>query len=198
MDKQHQEKFSSDRLTASRLCAEDFSILCQMHQDSAVMATLNGIHSHEQTKQYLHKNLEHWQRYGYGLWVFRDTDGKFVGRGGLRNTHVDGNDEIELAYALMPAYWGKGLATEMAQAILEVGFEYLDIWEIVCFTLTTNQASQRVMEKVGFQYERNIIHANLPHVLYRLTITDWQRRRQLVSTRRLLQIMAYLNQSLFL
>ncbi|MUL35179.1 GNAT family N-acetyltransferase [Gloeocapsopsis dulcis] len=177
MDKRHQEKFSSDRLTASPLCAADFSILCQMHQDPNVMATLNGIRSHEQTKQYLHKNLEHWQRYGYGLWMFRDTDGNFVGRGGLRKIYIDGNDEIELAYALMPAYWGKGLATEMAKAILKVGFEYLDIAEVVCFTLTINQASQRVMQKVGFQYKRDIIHANLPHVLYRLTCIDWQRCR---------------------
>jgi len=172
------EKFSSDHLTASRLCAADFSILCQMHQDSTVMATLNGIRSHEQTKQYLQHNLDHWQRYGYGLWIFRDrTNSKFVGRGGLRKIYVDGIEEIELAYALMPAYWGKGLATEMATAILAVGFEYLDISEVVCLTLTTNQASQRVMEKVGFQYERNLIHANLPHVLYRLTITDWQEHR---------------------
>ncbi|MBE9188982.1 GNAT family N-acetyltransferase [Gloeocapsopsis crepidinum LEGE 06123] len=171
------EKFSSDRLTASRLCAEDFSILCQMHQDPNVMATLYGIRADAQTRQYLQHNLDHWQRYRYGLWMFRDTDGNFVGRGGLRNVYIDSNDEIELAYALMPAYWGKGLATEMAKAILKVGFEYLDIAEVVCFTLTTNQASQRVMQKVGFQYDRNIIHANLPHVLYRLTITDWQRRR---------------------
>lgn len=171
------EKFSSDRLIASRLCAEDFSILCQMHQDSAVMATLNGIRSDEQTQQYLYKNLEHWQRYGYGLWIFRDTDSNFVGRGGLRKIYIDDNEEIELAYALMPAYWGKGLATEMAKAILTVGFEYLDIPKVVCFTLTTNQASQRVMQKVGFQYECNIIHANLPHVLYRLSITDWQRHK---------------------
>ena len=39
--------------------------------------------------------------------------------------------------------------------------------DIVCFTLPTNRASQRVMEKVGFVYERDITHANLPHVLYR-------------------------------
>ncbi|AFZ29214.1 GCN5-related N-acetyltransferase [Gloeocapsa sp. PCC 7428] len=169
------EKFSSDRLTASRLCAEDFSILCQMHQDPNVMTTLNGIRSDAQTKQYLHRNLEHWQRYGYGLWIFRDkTNGEFVGRGGLRNIYVDGNDEIELAYALMPAYWGKGLATGMAKAMLKVGFENLEIAQVVCMTLTTNQASQRVMAKVGFQYECNIIHANLPHVLYRLTTEQWQ------------------------
>jgi RimJ/RimL family protein N-acetyltransferase len=37
----------------------------------------------------------------------------------------------------------------------------------VSFTLPNNLASRRVMDKAGFRYERNFIHANLPHVLYR-------------------------------
>jgi [ribosomal protein S5]-alanine N-acetyltransferase len=39
----------------------------------------------------------------------------------------------------------------------------------VAFTLATNQASRRVMEKVGGQFESDIVHAGLPHVLYRIT-----------------------------
>ncbi len=35
-------------------------------------------------------------------------------------------------------------------------------------TLPTNRASRRVMEKAGFGYERDTVHAGLPHVLYRL------------------------------
>lgn len=156
------EKFSIDRLIAERLCVEDLGELCRMHQDPIVMITLNGIRSDEQTKQFLYNNLNHWQRHGYGIWIFRDKEnGRFVGRGGLRNVCVDGNDEIELAYALMAEYWGFGIATEMASAILTVGFDFLNIENVVCFTLTSNRASQRVMEKVGFQYQRDMIHANL-------------------------------------
>jgi RimJ/RimL family protein N-acetyltransferase len=58
----------------------------------------------------------------------------------------------------------------MGEQILKIGFELLKLPEIVCFTLTTNKASQRVMEKLGFKYERDIIHAHLPHLLYRLTV----------------------------
>lgn len=49
----------------------------------------------------------------------------------------------------------------MAEAILTVGFDFLNIENVVWFTLTTNRASQRVMEKLGFQYQCDIIHANL-------------------------------------
>jgi [ribosomal protein S5]-alanine N-acetyltransferase len=68
----------------------------------------------------------------------------------------------------MASFWGSGLATEMAGAILTVAFEHLGLADVVAFTLTTNQASRRVMEKVGCQFEREIVHAGLPHVLYRI------------------------------
>jgi [ribosomal protein S5]-alanine N-acetyltransferase len=101
--------------------------------------------------------------------MFRaQADGGFVGRGGLRNVRVGGHAEVELAYALKAAFWARGLATEMARAILTVAFEHLGMAAIMAFTLGTNQASRRVMEKVGCQFERHIVHAGLPHVLYRI------------------------------
>ena len=166
------ETFHTQRLFAKRLQAKHFWDFCLMHQDPKVMATLTahgGVIGDNETRQVLQKNLEHWDRYGFGLWVFRDNvDGQLVGRGGLRKTYLGGNHEVELAYALMSEFWGKGLATEMGKAILKVGFEQLGLPDVVCFTLTTNLASQRVMEKLGFQYERNIVHVGLPHVFYRL------------------------------
>ena len=128
--------FRTDRLIAERLRVEGLDELCRMHHDSRVMATLGGVRSDDQTRQFLHDNLRHWDRHGYGLWMFRaKTDGQFVGRGGLRNVHVGGNDAVELAYALMAAFWGSGLATEMAEAILAVAFTQLDLTDIVAFTL---------------------------------------------------------------
>ncbi|HLG27036.1 MAG TPA: GNAT family N-acetyltransferase [Paenisporosarcina sp.] len=102
-------------------------------------------------------------------WMFylKDTR-EWVGRAGLRRVDVGGHEEIEVGYALMPKFWNQGLATEMTQACLEVAFEVVRLDDTVSFTLTTNKASQRVMEKAGFQYERDIIHADLPHVLYRM------------------------------
>ena len=178
------ETFRTDRLIAERLRDEHFDELCRMHRDPRVMATLgppgapDGLLSDGETHQFLRRHLDHWDRYGYGLWAFRDrVDARFVGRAGLYNTHVGGQDEVELAYALMAEYWGRGLATEMAGAILSVAFERLGMEELVCFTLTTNRASQRVMEKVGFEYERDVVHAGQPHVLHRITASDWKERR---------------------
>jgi ribosomal-protein-alanine N-acetyltransferase len=164
------ETFRTERLLAERLSEGDMADIRRMHRDPRVMATLGGLRSDEETARYLRDNLDHWDRYGYGIWALRDrTDGRFVGRAGLRNTHVGGEDEVELAYALVADYWNKGLATEMAKAILEVAFEELGLTDVVCFTLPTNGASRHVMEKAGFEYERDVVHAGLPHVLYRIT-----------------------------
>lgn len=172
------ETFHTNRLIADRLHQEHLGELYRMHQDPNVMATLGGLRSDDEIRRFLQNNLDHLDCYGYGLWVFRDkVDGRFVGRGGLRNVEVSGNDEVELAYALMAEFWGKGLATQMAEASLTVGFEQLGLTDVACFTLPTNRASQRVMEKAGFKYERDIVHAGLPHVFYRITAAEWRNDR---------------------
>jgi [ribosomal protein S5]-alanine N-acetyltransferase len=72
---------------------------------------------------------------------------------------------VELAYALVAEYWNRGPAPEMARAVTDLAFERLGLTNVVCFTLPTNLASRRVMEKVGFAFERNLVHAGLPLVL---------------------------------
>jgi [ribosomal protein S5]-alanine N-acetyltransferase len=173
------ETFWCERLRAERLRPGHLDLLCRMHADGRVMATLGGVRSEAETRQFLERNLQHWERYGYGLWLFRDrSDHRFVGRGGLRHVQIGGRDQVELAYALDADCWGKGLATEIAAAVLAAGFGPLSLAEVVCFALTTNRASRRVMEKSGFRFEGELLHAGWPHVLYRLSASDWRQFRR--------------------
>ncbi len=111
------------------------------------------------------RDLRHWEAHGWGPWVVED-DGAFAGRAGLNTTHVAGEQAVELAWAMIEAAQGRGLATRAALAALDAARE-LGIAEVVSFTLPHNAASRRVMEKAGLEYERDITHAGLPHVLYR-------------------------------
>jgi [ribosomal protein S5]-alanine N-acetyltransferase len=112
--------------------------------------------------------LDHWERYGFGMWLLRDrATGAMVGRGGLQWTHATGVDEVEAGWAIVPDRWGRGLATEMALLAVDVGLRDLDLRSIIAFTLPHNVASRRVMEKAGFVYERAIVYVDLAHVLYR-------------------------------
>jgi len=163
------ESFETRRLSAERLRMSHFDDVQRMHSDPTVMATLGGLRDETQTRGLLSANEEHWERHGYGLWAFRESGARvFAGRGGLRHLEIGGGSEIEVAYALLADFWNRGLATEMAVAIVRLAFEELQIDELVCFTLPSNHASRRVMQKAGFRYERDVVHAGLPHVLHRL------------------------------
>jgi ribosomal-protein-alanine N-acetyltransferase len=144
---------------------EDFAL---MHENPKVMATLGGVRSREQLRPWFDRLLLHWERHEYGWWVARDLEsGAFAGRGGLAHVAVEGRDEVEVGYRFLPAFWGRGLATELARESIHQGFDTLGLPELVSFTLVTNLASRRVMEKTGFRYERDFVHTNFPHVLYR-------------------------------
>ncbi len=157
-------------MLAERLREEHAGDIRRMHRDPRVMATLGGLRSDGETARYLRDKLDHWERFGYGIWTFWDrNDGRFVGRGGLRHTRVEGEAEVELSYALAAEFWNRGLATEMAGAIVRLAFGRFGLEEVVSLALPTNLASRRVMEKAGFGYERDVVHAGSPHVLYRNT-----------------------------
>jgi RimJ/RimL family protein N-acetyltransferase len=159
----------TERLLASPLRADDFAVLCELHRDPAVMATLGGVRTDETTRAYLAENLAHWDEHGFGLWIFRErATGAFVGRGGLRHVMLEGQSEVEVTYALAREAWGKGFATEIARAAVDVAFRRLGLQDLVAFAIPENTASRRVMEKVGFRYERDIEHQGERHVLYRI------------------------------
>ena len=170
-------------LTTARLLAEaitplHFYDIHHLHTDPNVMKTLSADGSplsEEATKGSIRQAVDHWQQHGFGFWVFhRKADGQFIGRGGLKTYQIDGKDVIGLGYAVMSDYWNQGFATEMSRASLEVGFGQLSFPEICSWTLPTNLASQRVMEKLGFRYERDFEFAGLVHRFYRLVAGEWK------------------------
>lgn len=120
------DRFETQRLSAERLRATDYADLCRMNQNASVMETIGGLRSDETTREYLRKNLEHWDRYGFGLWILRrKVDGMFVGRSALRRVDVDGSDETEIGYALMPEYRGasnRNFARHAADRLWAVGY----------------------------------------------------------------------------
>lgn len=171
------DSFTTARLTAERLTPEHRDEIARMHQDARTMALLGGVRDDEKSRDYLERNLAHWDRYGYGLWILRDrTSGEMIGRGLLRHLDVEGQDDIETGYAFYPAWWGRGLATEIARKCVDLGFETLNAPSIVGLTTPANTASQHVLRKVGMVHDRELDHAGIPHVLLRITREDWNSR----------------------
>ncbi|MBN2182803.1 MAG: GNAT family N-acetyltransferase [Sedimentisphaerales bacterium] len=162
------ESFSTGRLLAERLQQKHTEFIYQMHQEQRVMDYLGGIRSREQTQDYMEQNLSHWDRFGYGIWVLRENStGDLIGRGGLRNAVLGGRDEVEVAYGLLPEFWNRGFATEFAEAVVRIGLSDLGLSDMACVTHPDNFASQRVLGKTGFVFEREVIYKREPYLLFR-------------------------------
>lgn len=161
--------FSTERLIARQIQPDDLDKFICMNANQSVMASLGGLRDAQQSKDDLERHLRRWQEEGFGTWMFYKKDTKeWIGRGGLRRLELAGHEEVELGYAVMPSFWNHGLATEIAKAVIEIAFEVLRLNDIVCFAEKTNLASQQVMQKAGFQYEKDFTYGETLHALYRL------------------------------
>lgn len=99
--------FTTARLVADRLSLVHFPAINRLHSDPLVKKTLSAdgnVLSEDDTREHLQRCTEHWERHGFGLWVFRaKSDSQFVGRGGLPKYQIDGKEEIGLAHAMKPS-----------------------------------------------------------------------------------------------
>jgi len=105
-----------------------------------------------------------------GLWatIYKET-GQFIGRCGLLPWTIDGQHEVEVAFALSKAYWGQGLATEIAQALVDYGFERLQLSRLICLIDHDNKASIGVATKIGMTFEREGKDELGPFLIYSMS-----------------------------
>ena len=167
----HARVLGTARLSGRPIAETDFGRIRSIHSDARAAATLSADgrpFSKAHTRQSLHSWKKHWHDHGFGVWMFHKPDGEFVGYAGTMHASVEGKPEVEVLYALRSDFWGNRFATEMATAVVQYAFEELRVTQLVAYTLPTNVASRRVMEKCGFEYEKEIVHAGLRHALYRL------------------------------
>ncbi len=153
------------------MAPDDVAQLQALHRAEAVAAHIGGAWTADRSAQFVHGAVEHWQRKGYGQWMFAEkATGRTVGRCGLRHYRLDNCDEIELLYAFEPDVWGRGYGSEAACAVVNHAFDTVGVESIVSFTLPDNPASRRVMEKAGLRFEKEMIRLEPPAFLvYRLT-----------------------------
>jgi RimJ/RimL family protein N-acetyltransferase len=89
----------------------------------------------------------------FDVWAVR-RDGRLVGHAEIKRTDtVEGH---EIVYALAPGAWGCGLGTEVAQAVVAHGFCTLGLTEVHATVAASNAASLAVLDKLGFEYVREI------------------------------------------
>jgi ribosomal-protein-alanine N-acetyltransferase len=119
---------------------------------------------------------EHWAEHGWGVWaVVERTTGELIGHCGLN--HMPESTDIEVLYALARATWGRGLATEAAEAALAHGFGPVGLPRIIAVTKPENVASRRVMERLGMAYEGERDAFGMHLACYALSRDGWRAAR---------------------
>jgi len=102
------------------------------------------------------RQLQRYSESGFGhLAVIKKTTHEFVGMGGIIPRIVDGKKEFEIAYSILPEYWNKGFATEIAQQLKRFGLSELQLPRMISIIAVNNDDSVNVARKNGMKL-RNI------------------------------------------
>jgi ribosomal-protein-alanine N-acetyltransferase len=108
--------------------------------------------SFDECDEFINKCIAYYKNHpGLGIWAtIQKENNKFIGWTTLK--HLDKTEIIEVGYRYLKDYWGKGYATEASKALLDYGFETINLNSIAAVALPQNKASTRVMEKIGMKY----------------------------------------------
>jgi RimJ/RimL family protein N-acetyltransferase len=94
-----------------------------------------------------------------GWAVTRKEDRQFIGLCGIEV--LEGTSDGELDYLLGKPYWGQGFATEAARAVVRFGFEQTSWERIVAAIVPANIPSSRVLDHLGFVYDKHVNYYEL-------------------------------------
>jgi RimJ/RimL family protein N-acetyltransferase len=177
----------TERMLLRRFTTADASLLAALYGDPRVMRfiTLQPPSLTEVGSKILPGYLREYRELADGLGSFAAIEkktGQMAGRFSLKPASSYGlSGGTELGYRLYPAFWGRGLATEGARALIESAFERLHLDRIVATTMADNTGSWRVLDKCGLRLVKTFYYpdadlmpgAEHGDFVYELTRGDW-------------------------
>lgn len=124
-----------------------------VNSDPEVMRYIGGVpQTAEETRAWIGRAEARWRELGYAWWVMTlagsDT---VIGACCLQHIENDPAQELEMGWRLLPSHWGRGYATEAAQAMLHFGFRTLAVPRLYSIADPRNTASIRVMQRLGMR-----------------------------------------------
>lgn len=113
-----------------------------------------GVRSVDDARNYITTGpIESYRRHGFGLYLVELKDRKVpIGMCGVLKR--ESLPDPDLGFAFLPEYWGKGYAFEAASAALDQGRDFFKLARILAITNPDNDASIKLLAKLGFQFER--------------------------------------------
>lgn len=152
----------TSRLLLRRWTERDVVPMSRINANPEVMQWIGGgaTRTEDQTKVFIRRCEEMWEDQGFGLFAveIRET-GELAGFVGLSVPTFlpEVMPAVEIGWRLGRSFWGKGIATEAAKETLRFGFEVCNPNEILSICQIGNDASERIMQKLGMYLERETV-----------------------------------------
>ena len=146
----------TERLRLRRLSIDDAEFILRLLNEPSFIQYIGdkNVRTIEDARLYLLNGpIASYQKYGFGLFLIELQDsGTPIGMCGLLKRDVLEN--IDLGYALIPEFWSQGYGYEAAAAVKSYAGQVLGMQRIVAVTNIENQSSIRLLEKIGFRFEK--------------------------------------------
>lgn len=148
----------TERLSLRPVSLDDADFIVELLNTTAYIENIGqrNVRTASEAKTYIEeKMLVHFRAHGYGAFLItRKSDAVKLGILSLYNRpNVEG---VDIGFAMLPAYFGQGYASEAAAAVRDYAQDTLGLPEISAFTSKDNVASQHIIQKLGLIYEKEI------------------------------------------
>ena len=146
----------TERLMIRHLTPNDAAFILELLNEPGFIKNIadRGVRTLDDARAYIANGpATSYDKHGFGLSavVLKET-GEPIGMCGL--IRRDYWDEVDIGYALLERYWSKGYAYEAASAMMDYGRNVLKLPRIVAITAPDNDASGRILEKIGLRFEK--------------------------------------------
>ncbi len=146
------------RLTLRHLSIGDAEFILRLLNEPSFLRDIGdkGVRNLDDARQYiLNGPVASYERNGFGLYLVElKDDGTPIGISGL--VKRDTLPEPDIGFAFLPAYWSQGYAVESAAAVMTYAREVLGLTRIAAITSPDNNASEKLLGKIGLRFERMI------------------------------------------
>lgn len=168
----------SPRLTTRFITQDDVKVWAEFCSDPACtrFTTPLGNTPEEKAQFFIDRSMNRYEEGTYGLQALISKEtGEFIGQCGLMLQNVDGVDEVEVGYHLLPRHWGKGYATEAAQMFRDYGFENNVAPSIISIIDPQNFPSKKVAERNGMTLVvLSALFRDGKYNIFRITRKEWE------------------------
>jgi RimJ/RimL family protein N-acetyltransferase len=147
----------TERLRLRRISTADAAFILELLNDPSFIRNVGdrGIRTVEEACEYILSGpVASYERLGFGLYLVELKE-RSVGIGICGLLRRDSQPDVEIGFAFLPGFRGRGYAFEAASAVMKLGMQ-LRLERIVAVTAPDNHDSIKVLQKLGFKFERMI------------------------------------------